>query len=494
MKRSPLLRSKRLVAVKSVFLASALTASLPATSPHVSATKYNLPELGDASSAYVSPQREYKLGQAWLRMFRSRVPAYTDPLIYSYVDDLLDSLAEHSDIKQKSFDLIVVKNPTLNAFAVPGGVVGVHTGLFNYAQSEDQFASVLAHELAHLSQRHYARNVENQQQNQIPMMAAMLASLVLLATAGGDAGIAALTATQAAALNQQLRFSRLNEQEADRIGMQTLSASGRDPHAMVDMFEQMLRASRYSRRPPEFLLTHPLTENRVADATNRARNYPLRQTEVVLNYQLIRARAMFAQQSSPQEAAKYFRGQIEGETISIDASRYGLVLSLAASQQPEEAQKELNTLLTAQPNNLLYQMAQVDVFVAQQDYTAARKTLESLLQTNIGHHGLTVKYAETLLEMGDFPASESVLKQHVLNYPKDDYLWYLLAEVHGLAGDIQSVHTARAEYFVLNGVFDKAQFHLTKALELTPRESLQYTIIRQRQKDIRLMQEEQQSL
>ena len=234
-----------------------------------------LPELGDTSSAYVSPQQERRIGQAWLRMFRSQVRTVSDPLLEDYLEHVVFDLAAHSQLSDAHLTVVVVDNPTINAFAVPGGVVGIHDGLLLYAKHEDELASVIGHELAHLSQRHFARSVEEAKRNAVPNMLALLTSLVIAATAGGDAGMAAITPSHAAIQQQQLRFSRSHEREADRIGMLTLVNAGYDANGMPRMFSRMLESMRYNtRRPPEFLLSHPVTESRVADAQNRARNYP----------------------------------------------------------------------------------------------------------------------------------------------------------------------------------------------------------------------------
>ena len=232
-----------------------------------------LPNLGESSTSLFSPEQEYKLGRAWLRMFRSQVPTMEDPMVHDYLESLLYTLVTHSELQDRRIELVVVDNPVLNAFAVPGGVIGIHTGLMLYAQSEDELATVLAHEIAHLSQRHFSRGVEQQKKQQPLTLAGMLAGLVLIATTGGSAGLAALSASQAAAIESQMRFSRSSEQEADRIGMQTLVAADMDPHAAPAMFERMLAATRYSggSRTPEFLRTHPLSESRIADTRNRAR-------------------------------------------------------------------------------------------------------------------------------------------------------------------------------------------------------------------------------
>jgi len=456
------------------------------------AANIDLPELGDASSAVVSPQQERALGQTWLRMYRSQVATFSDPQLYTYLDELLSTLAQHSQLKDRHLELILVKNASMNAFAVPGGVVGVHTGLFNFAENEAELASVLSHELAHLSQRHFARSVEKQQQNSIPTMMAMLGSLVLAATAGGDAGLAALTATQAAALDSKLRFSRKNEQEADRIGMLTMADAQLDPNAMAGMFERMLRATRYSRRPPEFLLTHPVTESRIADSRNRAVKYPMRQYPEALDYHLMRARALMVHETTPQQAVARFDSELEGDTLNYDASRYGLVLALTASDQLERAQEALLPLLQNSPDKIAYVIAQADIEAADENYTAALSRLKQQLAKQPENHALNLRYAELLMKSGNYPLSEEILEAHAKRRPKNDYVWYLLAEVHGLAGNILSVHTARAEYFILNGVYDKAQTQLNNALKLAKGNYHKTALLEERVKDIHNMREKNQ--
>ena len=457
--------------------------------PATLSNDYNLPELGDASSSIISPQQEKKLGQAWLRRYRSQVPSTADPLLQTYMESLLARLAKSSQLKDRSLDLIVVKNPTMNAFAVPGGVVGVHTGLLLSAETEGQLSSVLSHELAHLSQRHFARGVEKQRNNSVTTMAALLASLVLIATAGGDAGMAALTATQAAALESKLRFSRQNEQEADRIGFQTMVEAGEDPYAVPNMFERMLQNTRYSRRPPEFLLTHPVTESRIADSLNRAQKHPRKQYPQSLDFHLMRARVQLMHENTPQAAVKRFQGELNGESPSEDASRYGLVLALIDSQRAEQARKEITPLLEKAPTKPAYIIASADIEAAAENYTDALALIKQQLLLHPSHHAYNVRYAELLMKVGDYALCEEVLSRHVKRKPKDDYVWYLLAEVHGLAGNILGVHEARAEYFILNGVFDKAQNQLRNALKLAQNNYHKTAILNEKLKQVSRMQE-----
>ena len=255
----------------------------------------NLPSLMSTGSNAISGE-ETRLGRAWLRQFRAHVPEWRDPLAQHYVETLVGRLVPYSDLGGINTNITLVDNKTLNAFAVPGGVVGVNTGLFAFADQEAEVASVLAHELGHLSQRHYARSKARAEQTQVPAMATMLAGLILAASGAGDAGIAALAGSQAAMIQDQLRYSRRYEEEADRIGLQAMANAGYEPQAMVDMFRSMQRLmSLQGGTPPEFLLTHPITESRISDTQAR-----VNQTRVTgsapdeLQYQFIRARALLA--------------------------------------------------------------------------------------------------------------------------------------------------------------------------------------------------------
>ncbi|MBB3167768.1 M48 family metalloprotease [Simiduia aestuariiviva] len=447
-----------------------------------------LPALGDASSGIVSPQQERALGEAWARAFRAQVPTSHDPLMIDYLERLLARLAEYSQLPDKRLQLLLVKNPTMNAFAVPGGVVGVHTGLLTTAGTENQLASVLAHELGHLSQRHFARGVEAQKNASIPTTAAMLASLVLLATVGGDAGMAAMAATQAAALDNQLRFSRQNEQEADRVGMDTMVAAGLDPYAVPEMFEAMQRGTRYSRRPPEFLLTHPVTESRIADSMNRASRHPRQQPGDNLTFHLMRTRVLLMQEESPQSAVKRFTSEIEGDSLNKDASRYGLALAYVKTGQADRALEALQPLLEKQPNQLAYQLALAEIYTAQRQYDRAIALYQQLLQQEPASHPINMAYADTLMKAGFYLQSEQILVRHSRRRKADPFVWYQLAEVHGLAGNILGVHEARAEYFILNGIYDAAMVQLRNALKLAEDNYHLKAILQERVRDVREMQ------
>jgi len=451
--------------LKRLFSASALVFSLVLATLG-RADDIELPELGDASSGAVSPVQEKRLGQMWLAMFRNQVSTDDDPLLTDYLEHLVYRLATHSDLKEAPANVVVVENKTLNAFAVPGGVVGIHNGLLLSAKHEDELASVIAHELAHLSQRHFARGVEEAKRNSIPSMLALLGSIVIAATAGGDAGMAAITGTQAAFQQQSLRFSRAHEQEADRLGMTTLVDAGYDAEGMPRMFERMLESTRYRRRPPEFLMSHPVTESRVSDARNRAREYPQQGMVDSNMFALMRTRVQLHYEDSASSAIKTFQARLDEEAGAVPATRYGLVLALTRANKFEEAQRQLDELLRYTPQSIPLAIAGADIDMGRGRPDLAAQKLERQLRISPGNHPLTMTYANALTRSGRYAEAEAVLMEHSRARPSDPAVWYELAEVHGLAGHILDVHRARAEFFILIGALDHAERQLGYGLNL----------------------------
>lgn len=415
----------------------------------------DLPELGDASSSIVSPDQEYQLGRAWLNLLRGQVKSLPDPLLEDFIESSVYRLAETSQLQDRRLVFVLLDSPELNAFAAPGGVIGVNAGLFLHAQTEAEYASVLAHELAHLSQRHFARGIEEQRRMQVPMMAAMLAGVVAAAAGAGDAGIAAIASTQAAAIQAQRSFSRQNEQEADRIGILNLQQAGYDPKAMPSMFERLMRQYRYSRVPPEFLMTHPLSESRVADTRNRVAQLGTGGNTDSLRYQLMRARVQLAYESSPGLAAKRFRALLD-ENPQQDAARYGLALAQIKSGQLKTAADTLQPLLAKVPNDIAYNLAQAELDIAGNHLDAAEQRLQRLLGALPGNYPARQAQSELLIKQGRVAEAEKRLDGLLKERPRDAELWRQQAEVRGLSGNIIGVHQARAEYFALTGDYKQA--------------------------------------
>ena len=472
-------------------IAQALLATILFAPAATASDELKLPNLGESSGSLFSPEQEYQLGQAWLRLFRSQAPTIDDPLLQGYLEDLVYRLVTHSGLRDRRVEIVIVDNPVINAFAVPGGVIGVHSGLLLYAHSEDELATVLAHEIAHLSQRHFSRSVEHQKKTRPLTLAGLLAGAVLIATTGGTAGMAALTATQAAAMDSQLRFSRSNEQEADRIGMQTLAAAGMDVHAAPLMFERMLHNNRYARgrHVPEFMRSHPVSESRIADTRNRARQYPQIERQPSLGFHLMRARMQVHHAETPQRAAALFRDSLEGAPLSEEANRYGLALALIEAGQPDAAQRQLEALVSARPQRIEYGIARASLDMSIGEAQSAIRALDRELQLYPGNHALTMAYARALILNEQAHIAEQVLLEQSRLNPGDPGLWYLLAEVQGLSGNIAGLHQSRAEYFILSGVLDAAEQQLDYAMRLARDDYHSAAKISQRLQDIAELRE-----
>lgn len=434
------------------------------------ATELQLPYLGYAGESAISTADEYRLGQSLVRFYRASFRMSHDPFLEEYLQQLARRLLTYSELQDKRLELLIVENPSLNAFAAPGGILGINTGTFLVAETEQQLSSIVAHELAHLSQRHYARRLEQQKTNNLVSLGALLASILVATASDSKDAIAAIPAIQAASIENSLRFSREMEAEADRIGMQTMISAGLDPYAMPQMFELMLRKARFRTKVPEFLLTHPVTESRVSDSLSRARKYPEKPQGINLEYQLLRIRAMLIHEDNPAMAVKRFASRVEDKNTDSVMMQYGLVLALTKTGDYEQAQEQLEKLKTALDMPTFLDVAQADIYVGQKQYAKAIDLLEKRLKILPNSHPLNIRLAEILMEAGKFEECETLLIAHSKRHPENEYVWYLLAEVHGLAGHILEVHKARAEYFILNGIYSKAEIQLRNALKLTPKD------------------------
>jgi len=289
---------------------------------------------------------------------------------------------------------------------------------------------------------------------QLPLMAAMLAGVVAAAAGAGDAGIAAIVSTQAAAIQAQRRFSRQNEQEADRIGIVNLERAGYDPRAMPSMFGRLMRQYRYDQKPPEFLLTHPVSESRIADTTNRAEQYPQGGAQDSLRYQLMRARTQLKFERTPGVEAKRFRAMLS-ENPEMDAARYGLALAQVKAGQLDEANSSLAPLLTKAPDDITYNLAQIELDITANRLQQAQTRLQRLLQLYPGNYPVRQMHIDLLMEKGETQQAERELDKLVEQRRQDPDIWYQVAEVRGLSGNIVGLHQARAEYFALVGDYDQ---------------------------------------
>ncbi len=422
---------------------------------HYTSANDNLPILGDSTSSIISLDKEYKIGQAWARSLRGNAPLLNDPITYSYLYDLVWQLAAYSQLQDRRLDLVILDNPTLNAFAVPGGVVGIHGGLLLSAEQEDELASVITHEFAHLSQRHFASQLEQARRNRPLSLATILGSILILA-ADSSAGTAALTTSIAAQQASRLAFSRQNEQEADRIGMQNLVEAGIDPNAMPRMFARMQRSLRFEgAKPPEFLLTHPVTESRIADSLNRAAQLPTPpKRRNALDFTIIRIRMAVHFTKNPQDSFNYYQN---ASNNNADAKNlYGLALAAIRLNKFSAAQSALEKLPTDWKNHRFVRLTLVENTLSNEQWQNAIGELTHLNSLYPGDFAVDKLLAKAFMGAKQPEKATKVLEQLIEDHPNDVDAWYLLSEALGQAGKRLAVHEARTEYFLLTGQVDRA--------------------------------------
>ncbi|MEH6911148.1 MAG: M48 family metalloprotease [Oceanicoccus sp.] len=438
-----------------------------------------LPGFGEGYATSLG--QEYFLGRVWLMSFRRQAPIISDPLMQEYVEDLLYNLVATSELKDRRLELVLVNHPSINAFAVPGGVVGVHNGLLDKATTEAQFASVLTHELAHVSQRHFARSREAAKNTSVIQLAGLLTGALLAVTDGGSSAVAAVMGTQAAAMQSKLRFSRLHEQEADRIGMKNMVRANMNPMGAEEMFKIMQTVSRsYGGRPPEFLMTHPLTETRISDARNRSREYPRKIYTENLEYQLMRARVALRFAGESDKAVAMFREKLAKSGINAEPNQYGLVLALTENGDYAEAKKLLSPLLEYSPSSMIYGIAEAEIYIAEGNQEKALELLQRGLTLVPDNHPITMTLAEAHVKFGDHHKAAALLEKHAKTRAKDPAVWYQLAESQGQSGNTLGVHQARAEYFALTGQPIRAKKQLGFAMQLPNLDELTRTRLRER--------------
>jgi len=419
-----------------------------------------LPNLNEDSLGGLTLDKEYQLGRNWVRSLRRQAPLMEDPASTYYLEQLVWKLAANSQLNDLRLEIVTLDNATFNAFAVPGGIVGLHGGLLLAAENEGELASVVAHELAHLSQRHFAAQLEQQRQSKPLVLAGMLAG-ILLSAADSDAGTAAITSTMAANVGSQLAFSRRNEQEADRIGMQTLVASGYNPHAMPGMFSRLLDSYRFASRPPEFLSTHPVSESRIADSEGRAaqlagNNKSPKQDPLL--FSLIKARLTANYHSNPASLTATLEDSLEnaGNNVERQRLRYALYVAAIYAGQFDTADNAYKQLDNKSRKHWLVQLTRAEKAIAIQDTATAISILRKQLSLYPDNFPLQQRLAEAYQQSGDASSALKLYRKLALKRPTDANIHYQIAEVYGLTGDIAGVHRSRIEYFLLTGDIDSA--------------------------------------
>jgi predicted Zn-dependent protease len=434
----------------------------PPRSP-LATDRIELPDIGSSSRSVLSSDRERALGEAFLRALRKGVPVVEDPEVETYIDALGQRLVAHSDASGARFSFFVVQDPRINAFAAPGGYIGVHTGLIAATESESELASVIAHEIGHVTQGHIARRFEMADRMTIPTLAALAAS-ILLATQSGPAGAAAIAATQAGAIQMQIDFTRANELEADRVGVQTLAGAGFDPRSMPVFFERLQKSLQYSRRPPEYLSTHPVTESRIADTRGRAEQYPYRQQPDSLAFQMTRAKLRVLTAEDPVQVQRDFERLIaSGQAAHEKAARYGHALALARAGKLQAAAAEMRALAAADPDNPVLVAERAKLEHATGNHARAVEVFEGGLALYPTDRILTLGYAEVLLQAGKPRKARDMLLAYGRGWQPSPRYYRLLARAEELSGNLLEAHLAMAEYQYQMGQTAQAVEQLERA-------------------------------
>lgn len=426
-----------------------------------------LPDIGDPSGAVLNPMLERRIGDEFMRQVRQSGRMVSDPEVEAYIQSLGYRLVAHSDDAAQDFTFFMVQDGSINAFAAPGGYIGVHTGLMLRTESESELAAVMAHEVAHVTQRHMARSYERASQLSLPMAAAMIGA-ILLGTQNPEAGSAAVAAISAGAAQYSINFTRANEYEADRVGIHLLARAGFDPHAMPRFFERLHTATRYSdgANLPEFLRTHPVTVSRIAESRARAEQYDTTEVEHGMAYHLTRAKLRVLGERDPNLAVRHFQTALRsGDFQNREATEYGLALALTAAGNHGEARAQLERLLRADPERKAYLLAAARLEIAAGSYADGLAIYDIALSRHPGSRPVVLGYAEALLGAGQPDKARDVLRDYARDHtPRSDPLYYrLLAEAEGRTGAQAEGHLAMAEFYFQIGATGAAREQLELA-------------------------------
>ncbi|MBM4197169.1 MAG: M48 family metallopeptidase [Gammaproteobacteria bacterium] len=420
----------------------------------VQAAGEDLPDIGSPADTVLSRDREAQIGRAIYRSLRDDGGLIIDPELQEYIQDVGQKLAAHTGDSGQKFQFFLVDNPAINAFALPGGYIGVHTGLLLATSNESELAGVLAHEISHVTQRHISRAVFANQRASILTMAALLGAILLgTVTGSGDIIQGAIAATQSVAAQQQINFTRSNEYEADRVGVELLASAGFDPNGMASFFETLGRQTGpLAARAPEFLRTHPVTVNRIAETRERASRMERRDVTDTLGYRLARARAQVLTSATPEAAARNLTALLDEPKWAGDPGlEYGLALTRQQRGDHAAAAREFAKLLAANPGAIAYHIGLATSRLGSGDTAGAFAAFERALALFPRNVPLTVRYAEALMQHQRAGEAHRVLLD-LLNVvaPTPEQV-RLIALAASAAGDTGDAHYYMAEYHLMSG-------------------------------------------
>jgi beta-barrel assembly-enhancing protease len=455
----------------------ALIIALCTLQPLAASGNIALPDMGASADRLLSPEEESRYGESLLRELRRQNLIIEDPLVADYLRALGYRLVAYSERQADDFTFFVVRSDEINAFAAPGGYVGVNVGLIYAFESESELAAVLAHEIAHVSQRHLVRAWESMQKATLPIALAMIGAVIAAQGASGDGTEAALISGMGLLQQQSINFTRNNEYEADRIGIHTLHNSGFDPGAMATTFARMGRAMRANgRERPEFLRTHPVTLSRVTEAKDRAAAIERDQLRPAAlerpdeaRFHLMRERAHVLTAIAPADLIGEYQKKLDTAEASLQPSlRYGLALAQLYGAQPRPALAALKVMAAERPNEPLFELPLAEALSANDDSAEALTRLERLAKNFPGNRAVQLGYANELVRTGDSERgalASAVLRDLLVRHGDDPSVQQSYARASELAGQELRALEAHAEVALLNGRPLDAMEQLRRLLE-----------------------------
>jgi predicted Zn-dependent protease len=424
-----------------------------------------LPDFGSPADVALSKNREVQLGRGVMLQLRNANVIVDDPQLTEYIGTLGSQLASSANNGELDFNFFFVKDNQINAFALPGGFVGVNAGLLLATDNENELAGVLAHEVSHVTQRHIARAMYDNQRTSIMSMATMLAALLLGAASdmSGDAMTGVVTASQAMAAQRQINFTRSNEHEADRVGMEVLSAAGFDPTAMSTFFEKL--SKRYGGQQqyvPAILQTHPVTSERVGEARARARQLPTATRSDSAGYILAKARLQVLAAPTPEAAFALFKDK---SASKLPGDRYGLALSSMRMSLNDNAERLFRELIAEDPTVIAYRIGQAEALMASGSTESALKLYKDDVRLFPRNVPLTISYAEALITAGQPAAAHELLLDLLNNVEPTPEQLRLIARAANAEGDVGNAYFYMSYYYASIGNLPLAIGQVRMALE-----------------------------
>src|SRR5258707_6261229 len=437
----------------------------------------DLPDLGSPANAAISIEDEYHAGLSYVNEIRNTGLILTDPEVSQYAQEIGHSLSSHAEEGQHQFYYFVLRDPVVNAFAVPGGFVAIQSGLIVSTRNENELAGVLAHETAHVTQRHIVRQIIDQGHEGLLASAAMLAAVLLGATAGRgspDAIEGAILAGQSAMIQHQINYTRSSEFEADRIGITTMANAGYDPLGMASFFDYMGRTGPEPSRinAVQFLIDHPICSDRVAEAQDRAKQIGRIHHEDSLGYLLIRERLRTVA-GDPQAARQYYAHLLKnggGKTIQ---ERYGKDVAEIETKSPAAAIPDLQELVREYPKVTQFYGALGQAYLANDQLRESSAVLERAMTLFPRNVPITIRLAETLMHSGDNKRAHLVLLDLFNNVEPTPDQTRLIAKAASTAGDYADSYSYMAEFYLMSGNLVMAANQLQLALTLPGLDAVQ---------------------